>query len=336
MPIETCRQIDRLAKSGAKIAFRNSVPRGVTGFGNLDAKRAEAAKIRASWENLPNARAGETAPLLEGFGAKPEKSLAQNGISFYRMRGGGGKIWFAANLSDKFSRGKIKLSSNGGGDYAYRSPLTGENMRLAQSGGEFELALAPGESCFLAESGEKSPEPDAFPRTAAKIPIKGEWTIDFLRPAPDGGGQKLPPQIKARELKSWTELGGEAAQSFGGFARYSAEFSLSDAGAEYAIDIGDPRDRASVYINKKKVADIWCAPFRAKIPRGVLKEGRNLLEIEVANSSFNRIRALAAKNPDWNRANNIFDITYGKFEPEKKPPEPSGLLGEVFLEKLSK
>ena len=103
-----------------------------------------------------------------------------------------------------------------------------------------------------------------------------------------------------------------------------------------AIDIGDPRDRASVYINKKKVADIWCAPFRAKIPRGVLKEGRNLLEIEVANSSFNRIRALAAKNPDWNRANNIFDITYGKFEPEKKPPEPSGLLGEVFLEKLSK
>lgn len=336
LPIETFRQIDRLAKSGAKIAFRNSVPRGVTGFGNLDAKRAEAAKIRASWENLPNARAGETAPLLEGFGAKPEKSLAQNGISFYRMRGGGGKIWFAANLSDKFSRGKIKLSSNGGGDYAYRSPLTGENMRLAQSGGEFELALAPGESCFLAESGEKSPEPDAFPRTAAKIPIKGEWTIDFLRPAPDGGGQKLPLQIKARELKSWTELGGEAAQSFGGFARYSAEFSLSDAGAEYAIDIGDPRDRASVYINKKKVTDIWCAPFRAKIPRGVLKEGRNLLEIEVANSSFNRIRALAAKNPDWNRANNIFDITYGKFEPEKKPPEPSGLLGEVFLEKLSK
>lgn len=84
------------------------------------------------------------------------------------MRGGGGKIWFAANLSDKFSRGKIKLSSNGGGDYAYRSPLTGENMRLAQSGGEFELALAPGESCFLAESGEKSPEPGAFPRTAAK------------------------------------------------------------------------------------------------------------------------------------------------------------------------
>lgn len=61
-----------LAKSGAKIAFRNSVPRGVTGFGNLDANRAEAAKIRASWENLPNARAGETAPLLESFGAKPE------------------------------------------------------------------------------------------------------------------------------------------------------------------------------------------------------------------------------------------------------------------------
>lgn len=72
LPIETFRQIDRLAKSGAKIAFRNSVPRGVTGFGNLDAKRAEAAKIRASWENLPNARAGETAPLLESFGAKPE------------------------------------------------------------------------------------------------------------------------------------------------------------------------------------------------------------------------------------------------------------------------
>lgn len=67
-----------------------------------------------------------------------------------------------------------------------------------------------------------------------------------------------------------------------------------------------------------------------------MKDGRNLLEIEVANSSFNRVRALAAKNPDWNRANNIFDITYGKFEPEKKPPEPSGLLGEVFLEKLSK
>ena len=123
--------------------------------------------------------------------------------------------------------------------------------------------------------------------------------------------------------------------SFGGAARYSAEFSIGDAGAEYLIDIGDPRDRARVRINGKKAADIWCAPFRAKIPRGILRAGSNLLEIEVANSSFNRVRALAAKDPEWNRANGIFDITYGKFEPEKKPPEPSGLIGEVFLEKLS-
>ncbi len=335
MPIETFREIGRLAMSGAKIAFRNSVPCDVTGFGNLAARRAEAEKIRGSWENLPNVRAGETAPLLETFGARPEKPLAQNGISFCRMRDGEEKIWFAANLSGKFSRGKIKLSSNRGGDYEYYSPLTGVRMRLAQSGGEFELALAPGESCFLKESNRKAQKPDAFPKTVSKIPVTGVWTIDFLGPVPGGGAENLPPQIKTRELRSWTELGGGAARDFGGAARYSAEFSIGDAGAEYLIDIGDPRDRARVRINGKKAADIWCAPFRAKIPRGILRAGSNLLEIEVANSSFNRVRALAAKDPEWNRANGIFDITYGKFEPEKKPPEPSGLIGEVFLEKLS-
>jgi len=49
--------------------------------------------------------------------------------------------------------------------------------------------------------------------------IDGEWTVAFLR-----GGPSLPAPVKVRELKSWTEFGGEALTAFSGTAHYSVVF----------------------------------------------------------------------------------------------------------------
>lgn len=67
------------------------------------------------------------------------------------------------------------------------------------------------------------------------------------------------------------------------------------------------------------------------IKRGILRKN-NKLEIEVQNNSFNLARSFFRKNPRWNDAKRLYDITYrGKYDIFDSPLEPSGLLGDVRL-----
>ena len=53
--------------------------------------------------------------------------------------------------------------------------------------------------------------------------------------------------------------------------------------------MGTVKHIARVYVNNKDLGAIWTAPWRIKIPAGLLKEGSNELKIEVTNVWANRL-----------------------------------------------
>jgi hypothetical protein len=61
------------------------------------------------------------------------------------------------------------------------------------------------------------------------------------------------------------------------------------------LDLGEVKNLATVFINGKKVANIWKLPYQADITTFV-KDGENQLEVQVTNTAINR---LATNNYYW-------------------------------------
>jgi hypothetical protein len=152
--------------------------------------------------------------------------------------------------------------------------------------------------------------------------ISGAWQINF--PANWGA----PPQVKMDKLVSWTNYPDDGVKYFSGTATYTKDFdapaSWFKPGAKVVLDLGEVKEVAQVSVNGKAVGGIlWKAPFQADVT-GVLKPGKNHLEVKVTNLWPNRIigdrQPNATKQYAW--------LDYRPFQPST-PLNESGLLGPV-------
>jgi hypothetical protein len=160
------------------------------------------------------------------------------------------------------------------------------------------------------------------------VSIEGNWNIEFIK-----GGPELPAAIVTGTLKSWTELGGAEAQRFAGTARYRIAFDAPAQNVDsWMLNLGDVRESARVRLNGQDVATAWSLPFELRLD-GVVKPGRNDLEIEVTNVAANRIRDMDRRGVPWKimREINFVDIRYQPLDASNWPLELSGLLGPIEL-----
>ena len=65
--------------------------------------------------------------------------------------------------------------------------------------------------------------------------------------------------------------------------------SLDLSSESLFLELGKVNDLAQVKLNGLDLGTIWCAPWRVKIPAGVLKRKGNELEIKVVNNWCNRM-----------------------------------------------
>lgn len=337
LPISTFAQLKRLADSGAKIVFQNAVASDVSGYGNIETRRAELRKLAPqTWrDKYANVKAGaDFCALLDAFSVRAEKSLAAQKLDFMRLRRDGTAVYFVANQNEKFGAGTISFASENKYVEIY-DPL--RNARYAPPpaapaprANSAEIRLRSGESAFAFVL----PEPSkatlrAVPQQADCVKIGGVWKVEFLKPfLPEA---EIPEPIKTSELKSWTEFSAAAA-SFSGVARYTTTFEVADPNAAYALHLNGVRDAAKVRVNGGDIGSAWCVPFVLEIPLGVLKR-ENTLEIDVYSNSLNAVRELARRDKNWNYGNRIVDITYRPYDAASKPHEPSGLLQQPTLVK---
>jgi len=188
------------------------------------------------------------------------------------------------------------------------------------------------------------------------LPFIGPWTVKF----PSGWG--APPET-TMELNSWTVHPDAGVRYFSGTATYLREFDLPAGflaeGVVPTLDLGAVKNLGEVVVNGTSAAILWKPPFRVPLA-GLLKPGRNRLEIKVTNLWVNRLvgdelhpddcewnpprfncNDLAGQSirriPDWVWSGgprpqpNRHAFTTWKFYSWSTPLPPAGLLGPVTL-----
>jgi hypothetical protein len=94
------------------------------------------------------------------------------------------------------------------------------------------------------------------------------------------------------------------------------------------LDLGRVYESARVRLNGNDLGILWSVPFQVRVG-SVLKEGENILEVEVANLMANRIRYMDRKGIPWRIFNeiNFVNIEYRPFDASGWKVMKSGLAG---------
>ena len=196
---------------------------------------------------------------------------------------------------------------------------------LAYRSGSYEVKTAAGVTRKL--------EVAAVP---APVALGGAWQVSFDANA---GGPAKP--VTFEKLEDWSQRPEEGIKYYSGTAVYHktfdlpAEFSRQNsevrgknaAGhSQLHLDLGEVKDIARVRVNGKDAGTVWKPPYRLDLT-GLVKDGENLLEIEVVNTWSNRLIGDAQPGV----VNKVSFTTFRSSDP-KGPLKPAGLIGPVILQ----
>ena len=215
----------------------------------------------------------------------------------------------------------------------------------SDGGGVWLMAWDPGE--YTLKTARGNVRRLQLKQGATTCEIKGPWTLRF----PVGWG--APEQVTLGKLISWTEHSDPGIRYFSGTARYSKDFELPAGMAAgdrtVVLDLGKVKNFAQVTLNGRKLNVLWKEPFRVDVT-GVVRAGRNHIEIEVTNLWPNRLigdeqqpddcewnGAVVKQIPKWvidgtKRPNpNRYTFATRKQYGRDSPLLESGLLGPVVV-----
>ncbi|TPV23642.1 glycosyl hydrolase [Pantoea anthophila] len=248
-------------------------------------------------------------------------------IGFVHRRLSDGDIYYVVNQKPEATEVEARFRSQGKKPEIWHPKTASATPVSYRHEGDqtvIPLHLDPGESYFVMfrKNTDRTAE-KIDPVTVSKlIDVEGAWDVSFQqhRGAPD----KLTMQ-ELKPLDSFSEAG---VKYFSGVATYTKTFDVKSPvrkGGKYVLDLGQVGDLAQVTLNGKDVGTLWHAPFKADVS-AALKEGKNQLEIRVANLWVNRL--IGDAQPDVKEK-----ITYTTVPTYRADAElrPSGLIGPVTV-----
>ena len=162
-----------------------------------------------------------------------------------------------------------------------------------------------------------------FPDAESILTIDGDWTIDFLN---KDIGPKEP--LHVTNLTDWTHSDNEQIKYYSGTAIYSTAFTMEDVpeSGDIFLNLGQVGVMAHAKLNGKDLGGTWIAPFLLHT-NDYLKQGKNLLEIEVVNLWRNRMVLDESLPQDQKYTwTSVEDVEAGE------ELSASGLLGPVSIE----
>jgi hypothetical protein len=150
------------------------------------------------------------------------------------------------------------------------------------------------------------------------------WTLAFQ------SGRGAPEGRRDAELGRWDESPDPGVRYFSGTAAYRRQIWAPDAWfrgrgrGRLVLDLGEVDDLAQVRINGRSAGILWRAPYQADVT-GLLRPGRNQLEIRVTNLWVNRL--IGDQQPGARRFAKTAAQTYTADAALRR----SGLVGPVAL-----
>lgn len=362
LPETTLKRVVQLANDGATIIFPGIVPVGVPGLHREEERRQEfyglMKKINAAATLITNdmreSRMGKGRIIFGGTASEAlayvgvrRETLFDRGLRCIRRVDEEGTTYFIVNPnSNKRVDDWVPLNVSGNCVVIY-DPMDGgvgiaKHRQSDDDNGSLQvyLQLDPRESCMVRVLNKPVTGP-AWPymnTAGGPLSIQGLWEVHFI-----DGGETIPHPENIAELTSWTTWSSDQApvlRGFSGVASYAVHFSKPALVVDdWAIDLGTVLHTARVRLNGVLLCDRFTTPMRV-LAGTAMKEGDNLLEIEVANTPINRAADLDMKGIIWQKtlgedakAYRIGDL--GKYWKKKEAstwvPSSSGLLGPVQL-----
>jgi hypothetical protein len=272
--------------------------------------------------------------VLTGDGVAPDfeysGGTSNTTLDYIHRQTNGLDIYFVANRSNTFETVTAAFRVYDRAPELW-DPVTGEKRVLTDwsvpaQQSRVPLELPPYGSLFIVfrkpASAPTSGSPN-FPRFNPVYDISGEWSVTF---DPKWGG---PGRVTFKDLTDWTQRSEEGIRYYSGTAVYEKTIDIPEeyvaSQSRLMIDLGEVNNLAEVRVNGMSAGIAWAVPFRVEVT-GLLKRGRNTLQIEVVNFWPNRVIG-DQRLPEEKRLTktNIRKLT------ADTPLTRSGLLGPVRL-----
>ena len=339
LPLESLRKLAQLAESGVPVYFTEKYPAIIPGYSVDQEQKEEFDALIASLKANSQVQLLSEITELGTNQMIRQESMKQQGLDFIRKKHADGHLYFVTNLSNQFTEGLVRLGVKSEA-VEILDPLSGQrgkaDTQLIDDKTQIYLQLKPGASAILLTYDQPLEESPPFRYEAVKgeIPLEGPWQVQLL----SGNTEGIKQNFSIDSLSSWTNWADSSLQYFSGKARYTKQFSLPDEEElveAYRLSFTDLRESAKVILNGQDVGTVWSLPYELTIPANLFEE-ENMLELTVQNLSANRVIGLDRQGVAWKNFYdiNFVDIQYQSFDASDWKPVPSGIIGNVKLQKI--
>ena len=250
--------------------------------------------------------------------AKPEALRMGHGLRAIRRSNETGHHYFIANLSAQDVDQRFALTVHSKEAYWF-NPLNGEIMKADVTADGIRMNLRSGESMILQtyirpqSKGAQYAVRGDYGKTEKTL--NGTWQLSFTESTP-----AIASTYQLDQLTTWEQLPNDTLKMMMGTGVYTTTVKMTEqeAAKSWAIDLGDVRESARVYINDQLIGCAWSVPFmldcKDAAQRNVFKNGINTVRIEVTNLPANRIADLDRKGGKWRKFKdtNIVSLDYKK------------------------
>ncbi len=351
IPVETMAKIKELAEKGATVIFAENYPSDVPGLYRLDERRNQFANVMkefpatGSFDQVSVAKLGKGTiitgndykEMLAKCGVEAEIFATRFGGQLIRRSYENGHYYFFTMLKNNSVNEWVSLGVKAQ-SAMFLDPMTGKKGKasLRNNNGKTEvyMQLQPGESIILKTFANENINTEAwtyYQPSGNKTVLKDGWSLNFIDSEP-----VISETFKLISLGSWTDLNNADLKRNMGTGHYMVKFKFKkDANKEYRLCLGDVRESAKVKVNGKDAGTLFAVPFETNIG-SLLKDGENILEIDVTNLPANRIADYDRRGVEWRifQEINIVDLNYKATKYGNWSVAPSGLLGPVTIQEL--
>lgn len=330
---QTVEKINALIKQGAVVIAEAPVGLATLSGGDAAKKRFDAA-VKNIWGTAQKGmRKNGKGVIISGISLGEALTTLQiepdvtGGDALWVHRKAAGADWyFVTPPKGKNFSGKLSFRATGTAELW--NPVTGtfssiESQRMGNRT-IVQLDLVKSNACFVVfrkEDGNKPGTNFIKNKTVATLPLSTPWVLHF----PAGWG--APDSLTLSSLQPWKDLPVSAeAKAFSGTATYTTSFHVNNVSAdkEYVLDLGKVDMAAKVTINGKQAGKLLAPPYQLSL-QGMVKQGENMLSIEVTSTWFNRL-VFDAGQPEEKRK------TWTISGPSATSPlRNSGLMGPVSI-----
>jgi hypothetical protein len=156
--------------------------------------------------------------------------------------------------------------------------------------------------CFLQKGNirlKKSGQTNNVNNEISTQALEGEWNVSFEK------GWGAPDNVTFSKLMSWTDSEIDGIKYYSGTATYEKTFNSKikqGIKGRIYLDLGEVAKVGEVWLNGKHLGITWAKPHRFDVTE-LLKSGKNVIRVEVANVWSNRIKGDAVTGQKFTNSN---------------------------------